>query len=108
MHAVDELQAYAMYSALQEVVAIRTGGYQLPGGISGPWGMLLSGEQAFWFDVVHAFRKRDPITMVAAIPAPFHDYKAELLRYGRHAPMCPTSGPCSCGFAEVEKELKAA
>lgn len=36
------------------------------------------------------------------------NYALLLRQYGRHAPSCPTSAPCTCGFAEIEKEWNPA
>lgn len=35
------------------------------------------------------------------------EWKPLLERYGRHHPSCSTGAECTCGFAEVEKRLKA-
>lgn len=39
---------------------------------------------------------------------PSRNYAQLLQKYGRHAPNCPTSAPCTCGFAEIEKEWNPA
>jgi hypothetical protein len=38
---------------------------------------------------------------------PVQNLKAQLQKYGRHLPTCQAGAPCTCGFAEVEKELAA-
>lgn len=61
--------------------------------------------QYIWREAARLFLQTP---MVGGVPIPTpRDWKNELKKYGRHAPGCPASGPCSCGFEAIEKELVA-
>jgi hypothetical protein len=49
----------------------------------------------------------DMLQVAQTFLVPVRTWKAELYKFGRHLPDCPIGAPCTCGFADIERELAA-
>ena len=72
---------------------------------SSRWESLVSAQQdTFELVANELLALAKPLSLVRT-------WKAELQKYGRHTPDCPSGlfvgAECTCGYAEIEKELVA-
>lgn len=71
------------------------------------WAGFSPYDQAVWAETVQRLLLQGFWSSGAgqSKPVPERNWKAELQKFGRHLPNCPTSGICICGFEKVEEEL---
>ena len=89
------------------------------------WSTLGSREELTWEDTARAFRLKLESAILAnlGVPAQWQSVKPQFIanpvpavpteqrfktllqKYGRHAPSCIPGAPCTCGYAEIEREL---
>lgn len=81
--------------------------YGYPGGPGHAWALLAPDEKQLWVEVAAEYQAHEALhafdfaTRTRKPP----DWRVLLQLYGRHDPKCPPGAPCTCGFAEVEKQL---
>jgi hypothetical protein len=108
-----ELLIIAFHEALGHLMFLPN-----PGGLTlnVPYSQLRAVEQALWMKAAQRFLAMHGAiygwrSIPGAIGPPDHNWKEALSKYGRHTADCGFSvfyqTPCTCGFAEIEKELAA-